>query len=252
MQNARFRASQDVLAELNRQGFANLELMPRGVDTQQFSPNHRDALLRREWGAGEGSKVGIYVGRMAAEKNLPLAIETFMELQRRFPDFRGVFVGDGPKLAEFKASYPNFIYAGPRYGADLARHYASADLFVFPSMTETFGNVILEAMASQLAVVAFDYAAGRQHLQNGVNGFTVPFGDADSFTTAALSAIQNSGLAQIRQKARDSAQHVSWGNVIERFENTLIELKENATSDPNPFAILPGNARPTTPLEHVA
>ena len=182
-----FVPSVDVIEELDRQGFENLELLPKGVDTRQFSPKRRDPLLRKRWGAGEATRVGLYVGRIAAEKNLPLIVKTFTELQSRFPDFRGVFVGDGPKLAALKLEHPEFIYTGVLFGDDLARHYASADLFVFPSMTETFGNVTLEAMASGLGVVAFDYAAAKQHLVDGKNGYAVPFGDEDAFLDEGVS-----------------------------------------------------------------
>ncbi|MCB1236961.1 MAG: glycosyltransferase family 1 protein, partial [Verrucomicrobiae bacterium] len=143
-----FVPSRDTIADLDRAGFQNLELLPKGVDTRLFSPKKRDPLLRAEWGARGNGLVGLYVGRIAAEKNLPLIVRTFEEIRRRFPDFRGVFVGDGPKLKELRLAHPDFVYAGVRFGEDLARHYASADLFVFPSRTDTFGNVVLEAMAS--------------------------------------------------------------------------------------------------------
>lgn len=222
--NCTFVPSSEVIAELDRQGFENLELLPKGVDTRQFSPKKRDILLRKQWGAGMGAKVGLYVGRMAAEKNLPLVVETFAELQRRFPDFRGVFVGDGPKLAELRERHPEFIYAGVRFGEDLARHYASADLFVFPSMTETFGNVTLEAMASGLGVVAFDYAAARQHIVDGENGFAVPFGDEAAFVREAVEALRREDLDEIRERARASARKVRWKKVVKRFEGRLKDL----------------------------
>ncbi|MCB1089304.1 MAG: glycosyltransferase family 1 protein, partial [Verrucomicrobiae bacterium] len=184
--NCTFVPSRDVIDELDRQGFENLELLPKGVDTRMFSPKHRDPFLRKSWGASDASPVGLYVGRIAAEKNLPLIVETFCELQRHFPDFRGVFVGDGPKLAELRIQHPQFHYAGVRFGEDLARHYASADLFVFPSLTETFGNVTLEAMASGVPTVAFDYGAAREHITDPALGRAVPCNDADAFVAAGV------------------------------------------------------------------
>jgi glycosyltransferase involved in cell wall biosynthesis len=222
--NCTFVPSQDVIAELDRQGFENLELLPKGVDTRQFSPKKRDPFLRKSWGAGERSPVGLYVGRMAAEKNLPLVVRTFCELQRKFPDFRGVFVGDGPKLAELRAEHPEFHYAGVRFGEDLAKYYGSADLFVFPSLTETFGNVTLEAMASGLEVIAFDYAAAKQHIESGRNGFTAPFGDEEAFIGAALAAAGHPDAASIRAEARGSARKVRWKKVVKRFEVCLKDL----------------------------
>ncbi|MDF1853026.1 MAG: glycosyltransferase family 1 protein [Verrucomicrobiales bacterium] len=218
-----FVPSRDVIDDLDAKGFENLQLLPKGVDTRLFSPKKRSAALRREWGASERSLVGLYVGRMAAEKNLPLVIETFLEIQKRFPDFRGVLVGDGPKLAEVRKQHPQFIYAGVRRGEDLAEHYASADLFLFPSITETFGNVTMEALASGLAVVAYDYAAARQHIVNGENGYAVPFDQSEAFRAHALEAAQ-SDLTEIRKNARSSARKVRWKKVVKRFEKQLMNL----------------------------
>lgn len=219
-----FVPSPDLLEELRREGFANLQLLPKGVDTKRFNPAKRDPFLRRSWGASEGSLVGIHVGRIASEKNLPLIEQTFCELQGRFPDFRGVFVGDGPKLKELRARRPEFIYAGSQYGDDLARYYASADLFVFPSLTETFGNVTLEAMASGLGVVAFDYAAARQHIKNEKNGFTVSFGDEKAFIDTTIKAVRSSYWRDVREEARRSARKVRWKKITKRFEEQLREL----------------------------
>lgn len=219
-----FVPSTDVIDQLAQQGFENLELLPKGVDTKLFSPKKRDQLLRKTWGAGDNSLIGLYVGRIAAEKNLPVIVKTFTELQRRFPDFRGVFVGSGPKLEELKEQHPEFIYAGVRFGEDLARHYASADLFVFPSVTETFGNVTLEAMASGLGVVAFDYAAARQHIVDGENGFVAPFGDEEAFVEKAISALREPDLPSVREAARKSARKVRWKKVVKRFERRLKDL----------------------------
>ncbi|MCG8599263.1 MAG: glycosyltransferase family 1 protein [Verrucomicrobiales bacterium] len=218
-----FVPSRDVIAELEHRGFENLELLPKGVDTKLFSPKKRSHLLRREWGAGESSVVGLYVGRIAAEKNLPLILKTFLEIQKLIPDFRGVFVGDGPKLEELKANYPQFIYAGVKRGEELAEHYASADVFVFPSTTETFGNVTMEALASGLAVVAYDYAAARQHIRNGENGFAVPFDSEEAFLETAIEAAK-SDVSELRKNARSSARKVRWKKVVKRFEKQLSKL----------------------------
>lgn len=216
-----FVPSRDVIDQLDRSGFDNLELLPKGVNTKLFSPKKRSQLLRAEWGARGASPVGIYVGRIAAEKNLPLVVRSFTALQRHFPDFRGVFVGDGPKLKELRKSHPEFVYCGVRFGEDLAAHYASADLFAFPSTTETFGNVVLEAMASGLSTVAYDYAAARQHIVDGVNGYTAPFGDDDAFVDACVRAVRSSSSAGVREQARRSARSVRWSKVVKRFEKAL-------------------------------
>jgi len=232
-----FVPSRDVIEQLDARGFENLQLLPKGVDTKRFHPKKRSLVLRQTWGAGAGSLVGLYVGRIAAEKNLPLVVEAFTEIRKRIPDFKGVFVGDGPKLEELKREHPEFVYAGVLRGEELAEHYASADLFLFPSITETFGNVTLEAMASGLAVVAYDYAAARQHIVDGVNGFTAPFDDREAFLAAALGAARRN-LDTIREEARASARKVRWKKVVKRFEKQLEGLVgcEPAEPETNPLA----------------
>jgi len=228
-----FVPSRDVIADLDSKGFRNLELLPKGVDTRLFSPKKRSQALRQSWGAREGTLVGLYVGRIAAEKNLPLLVKSFLEIQKRIPDFRGVFVGAGPKLEELKRDNPQFIYPGVLRGEELAEHYASADIFLFPSITETFGNVTMEAMASGLAVVAYDYAAAKQHIRNGENGFTAPFDDSDAYLELVFAAV-NSELTEIRENARASARRVRWKKVIKRFEKQLTILASGETVLPTP------------------
>lgn len=218
-----FVPSSDVIEQLDAQGFENLQLLPKGVDTKLFHPRKRSSELRRNWGLRPGGLAGIYVGRIAAEKNLPLVVETFREIQRRIPDFKGVFVGDGPKLEELRRDHPEFVYAGILRGEALAEHYASADLFIFPSLTETFGNVTLEAMASGLAVVAYDYAAARQHIVSGTNGFAAPFDDREAFLALATEAAGRD-LGPVREEARASARRVRWKKVVKHFETQLADL----------------------------
>lgn len=220
-----FVPSMDVIDELDARGFENLQLLPKGVDTKRFSPKKRSPALRKRWGVGEGGLAGLYVGRIAAEKNLPLVVDTFRAIQKRIPDFKGVFVGDGPKLEELKREHPGFIYPGVLRGDELAEHYASADLFIFPSITETFGNVTLEAMASGLAVVAYDYAAARQHIVHGINGYTAGFDDREAFLSSALAAV-GGDLTGIREEARKSARKVRWKKVVKRFEKQLEDLAD--------------------------
>jgi len=221
-----FVPSHDVIEQLDARGFENLQFLPKGVDTRLFNPKKRSIALRQSWGVGKGGVVGLYVGRIAAEKNLPLVLETFQAIRKRIPDFKGVFVGAGPKLEELKRDHPEFVYAGVLRGETLAEHYASADLFIFPSITETFGNVTLEAMASGLAVVAYDYAAARQHIESGVNGFTAPFDDREAFLGSAVD-VAGRDLTFIREEARASARKVRWKKVVKRFEKQLQDLADH-------------------------
>lgn len=169
---------------LTETGFQRVRLLARAVDSLQFDPARRDPALRAEWGIeGEGF-AAIYVGRIAGEKNLPLAVRAFRQLQQVRPKARFVWVGDGPLREKLAHENPDFIFCGIQRGDALARHFASGDLFLFPSRSETFGNVTLEAMASGVATVAFDYGAAREYLRNGMTGAAVDTDEA--FVEAAV------------------------------------------------------------------
>jgi glycosyltransferase involved in cell wall biosynthesis len=171
---------------LQDHGFNDVVLLPRAVDTQLFDPARRDPALRAQWGVGEDGLVAIYVGRIAAEKNLDLAVRAFRELQKVRPDARFVWVGDGPARARIQHDNPDFVFCGIQRDEALARHFASGDLFVFPSHSETFGNVTLEAMASGVPTIAFDYGAAREHLRDEVHGAAIADGDDDGFVRAVV------------------------------------------------------------------
>lgn len=211
--------------ELESHGFRNLQVVSRGVDTLLFSPSRRSPELRRAWGAGEHGIVAMYVGRMAPEKNLPLAVRAFLAMHERNPQVQLVMVGDGPERTWLASRNPNVVFAGTRSGEDLATHYASADVFLFPSLTETFGNVTLEAMASGLAVVAYEYAAARQCVVHEESGLLVPFGDSSAFVGMAAGLMQDSArMARLRLYARAAAERNDWESVVSEFENVLRDV----------------------------
>lgn len=202
-----------------RLGFERLQVVGRGVDAELFHPERRDAGLRALWGAGPETPVALYVGRLAAEKNLDLFIRAIRVMRERRPDLRAVMVGDGPLSASLKATHPDIHFAGAQVGERLAAHYASADIFIFPSLSETFGNVLLEAMASGLAVLAFDYAAARLLLEDGVNGLKVPMHDEAAFHAQARRLIdQWPDLMSMRLSARQRAEQQSWISIINQLE----------------------------------
>jgi glycosyltransferase involved in cell wall biosynthesis len=208
--------------ELEVSGFRNLAVVARGVDTMQFSPQHRSESLRREWGAAPDDLVVACVGRLAPEKNLGVLLTAFEAILRHGVHARLVLVGDGPMRAELQARCPGAVFAGQRAGADLAAHYASADLFLFPSLTETFGNVTIEAMASGLPVVAFNHAAAAQLIRSGNNGVLVPFGDGGAFVrSAAELAAAPQARRWMGERARHSTSESGWEGVVARFESAL-------------------------------
>ena len=225
----------DALArELADLGVDSVRLLRRAVDTQLFNPNHRDAELRAAWGVDGNTPVVLYVGRIAAEKNLDLAVRTFRAIQREVPKARYVWVGDGPSRAALQAANPDFIFAGVQRGEALARHYASADVFPFPSLSETFGNVILEALAAGLPVVAYEEGAAREHLSSGVNGFRIEAGNERAFIEAACTLTANASLIRhMGRAAQASIASLSPDAVIREFESLLRELaKEHRDEHP--------------------
>jgi len=210
--------------ELAADGFQRLEVLSRGVDTALFDPARRSEALRTTWGASPDDPVVIHVGRMAAEKNLALAVAAFERFRAVAPTARLVLVGDGPERAPLQARHPEYHYAGMQRGEALAAHYASADVFLFPSITETFGNVVTEGLASGLVLLSYDYAAGREHIRDGANGYLVPFDDAAAFRDrAAEIAGQPGDWPAIRAAARVTALALTWDHIIDRFAATLVE-----------------------------
>lgn len=155
-----FAPSRHVASQLLSEGFRDLRVWGRGVDPLRFHPRFRSDSMRAKMGAAPDDIVVAYVGRIAPEKQIPLAIEAMRRVMARHPRVRLAVAGDGPALAECRAMAPDRSwFAGPLRGEELSAFYASADLFVFPSTTETFGNVVLEAMASGLPVIAPDIGA---------------------------------------------------------------------------------------------
>ena len=220
--------TESLRASLAADGFRNLAVVSRGVDTVLFDPRHRSAPLRTCWGAEGDAPVALYTGRLAPEKNLALVLSTWRAMRAQDPRTRLVLVGDGPARSALEASEPDVVFAGMRRGVDLATHYASADFFLFPSLTETFGNVTLEAMASGLAVVAFDYAAAAEHIDNDRSGVRVIFGDATAYTRAAVELLADRERARcVRVGAFDHTRRIDWENVVGVFEACLRRISAN-------------------------
>ena len=221
-------------SQLSEAGFRNVHLFSRGVDTELFDPARRSDALRRQWGCGPDSIVALYVGRIAAEKNIDLALATMDALTARVESVRCVLVGDGPERIRLARAHPRCRFVGAKVGDELAAHYASGDLFLFPSLTETFGNVVTEAMASGLAVNAFDYAAAHEHIRHASNGSLSPVGDDTAFIEQAMADVaEPQRLRAMGAAARRTAESLSWPQVIatveERLQDVLRERRTAAT-----------------------
>ncbi len=210
--------------ELERRHFERLGMLSRGVDSQLFHPAKRDNVLRESWGLENDDIAILHVGRLAQEKNLGLLKRCVDAVQATYPQRRLklIIVGDGPQRALLERELPEAVFCGTQRGEELARHYASGDLFLFPSLTETFGNVVLEAMASGLGVVAYDQAAATQHIRHGYNGVLAMPGDEEAFCDAAIWLLEErETLRRARLNARQHASRQGWPAIIEQFEDQL-------------------------------
>ena len=211
-----------LVSELQSRGYTNVTLLSRGVDTGLFNPSKRSIALRSSWGVKENDLVLLLVGRLAKEKNVELVVSAFLALRQRMPSARLVFVGDGPMREALEQSCPDAHFAGVRKGEDLAAHYASADLFLFASLTETFGNVVPEALASGLAVLSYAHAAAGELIVNGRNGLLVEAGDSVEFVRATLNLANDpSQITQLRSAAPASVAHLAWDAIFDSFVATL-------------------------------
>jgi len=208
---------------LNEYGFRNLIVLSRGVDTQLFDPARRSEELRRRWGAAPDSLVVLHVGRLAQEKNLGALAGVYRVMRRENPRVRLVLVGDGPARRWLQSECPDAHFAGMLTGEDLAAHYASGDLFVFPSTTETFGNVTPEAMASGLPVLAYNYAAAGMLIDSGVNGVLARFDDSRDLIEHAVRLARNPArLPSMGARARETACAMGWERIVEQVESVFV------------------------------
>lgn len=224
--------TKELQKQLQNQGYENVKIMTRGIDTDVFNPKYRNQKLRKTWGVSNNEPVILYVGRIAAEKNIALAIKAYQEIHAQNPNCKFVLVGDGPLRKQLQQKHPELIFCGMKTGKALSEHYASADIFLAPSITETFGNIILEAMASGLAVVTYNYAAAKEHMENEVTGIKVPFNDNDEFIRQAVALTQDESLTELlKNNAHLRVQNLSWEAVskklLRQMNQIIIEHKNS-------------------------
>lgn len=215
-----FCPSRATLNELRAHGFHDrMRIWGRGVDTELFDPARRSDEVRRGM-AGDADVVLIYVGRIAPEKRIDLLLEAFPEIRRRAGRRVAlVFVGGGPALDGLRERAPEGVhFAGYRSGEDLAAHYASADIFLFASDTETFGQVVTEAMASGLPVIAPARGGVMDTVVPGKTGFLFEPGDAGGLADLAVRLVEDEGLrSRMAARARTEAESRSWSDIFRRL-----------------------------------
>ena len=229
--------TQTLASELERAGIKRLAVVARGIDTHRFAPDKRSDDLRRQWGLAPQDVAVLHVGRLAPEKNLVELAATYQRIRQIQPRSRLIVVGDGPSRSYLQAQCPYAVFAGFQSGEALARHYASSDLFLFPSLTETYGNVVPEAMASGLAVVAFDAAAAGlliQHRQNG--GLAAP-AEPGAFAHLAVElSVQHTLRRAWGERARENMLAHNWEAVLCGVEAVYAAMLVQARSPQPEFA----------------
>jgi glycosyltransferase involved in cell wall biosynthesis len=228
-----FAPTNEVVRQLMHDGVARVAQVGRGVDARCFSPTRRSAEIRKSWGVDDDAPAVLYVGRLAAEKNVHLLLRAFAAIKAGDAAARLILVGDGPLRKGLQRANPDVIFTGSLGGRALAVAYASADVFLFPSLTETFGNVTLEALAAGLIVVAYDTGAAAQHIEHEVSGFLVPVGtDSQFVVAAAVAAMRFRERQQMRRFAREAALRAAWPTVLARFEAHLQEVIGSRSATP--------------------
>lgn len=202
---------------LNSRGVGHTGIWTRGVDTEAFHPRHRDPAYRASLGCGPDDLIVTYVGRLAREKNLDLLLEAWQGVSARYPGARLALVGRGPLEAEIRRSaLPGVHVAGLLTGRDLSAAYASADIFAFPSVTETFGNVLLEAMAAGLPSVVAAGGGVLEFAEHGENAWLVAPESADAICTGLERLLSDAALRRrLRAGALATAAARRWDAIDE-------------------------------------
>ncbi len=211
---------------LEERGFVNLSVLSRGVDTTFFTPDKLSRKLRAKLAITDNSTILLCVGRIAPEKNFELAFKAYRKIKSETTDVQLVVVGDGPLLNTLRNQNPDIIFTGKLRGEPLAECYASADIFVFSSKTDTFGNVVAEAMASGLIVVGYDYASIRDLVENEHNGYSVPFDDERKFIDTLEHVLDHKvAWRGVRDNARKKCVGMDWAKIACQFENYLTSIQ---------------------------
>ena len=213
-----------------------LRVWPRGVDTDQFSPSRSSAQIRRRWQVDDRRLAILYAGRLSAEKGLRLVAPIQRELYRRGVEHRFIFVGDGPMADELRRDCPDGVFLGNVTPGQVAVAMASADLFLFPSATDSCGNVVLEAQASGLPVVVADVGGPRHQMVPDATGIVCPAGDVASFVDAVVGLRHPIARRSMSVVARQHAMSRDWPDALRPLYHTWREALSQRASDLQPVA----------------
>jgi glycosyltransferase involved in cell wall biosynthesis len=225
--------SESTIRELHEHGIRNTEPWSRGIDLARFSPGHRSAELRRAAGADDETPIVLMVSRLVKEKDMADLVQMERVLQAGGNKHRLVLVGDGPMRGELEAALPDAHFAGHQGGDDLARWYASGDVFVFPSTTETFGNVVLEAQASGLPTVVVNRGGPPDLVQPGETGFIARANDPPDLAAHVQRLLADPAeRARMGAAARDAARARDWAVINGRLLQSYAQVIRDHPSPP--------------------
>lgn len=206
----------------------DIAIWSRGVDRTVFDPSRRDLEWRRAQGLADDDIAIVFLGRLVMEKGLDIFAETVVQLRKMQVPHKVLVIGDGPARDWFKSALPGGIFAGFQTGPDLGRALASGDIFFNPSITETFGNVTLEAMASGLPVVAAGATGSTSLVSEGETGRLVPPGDAHAYAAAISPYCTDHALRREHGEAGElKARQFSWDAINSVVADTYMRLVED-------------------------
>lgn len=234
-----YAPSPSLMRELRAHGIDRVARWSRGIDARLFHPARRDEALRARLGVGDDRPLVLYVGRLVREKDIADVVATAQRLRNDGVPFQLAFVGEGPARAEVARALPDAVFAGHRHGEDLARWFASADVFFFPSTTETFGNVVLEAMASGLPAVVSDRGGPADLVVDGRTGYVVAAHDVAGFAQRIAALVRDADLRRrLGQAARQRAEGFDWDVVHDRLVASYRAVVRWAQRSPVPVRAL--------------
>ena len=237
--------SQSQMESLKQQGFKHIDYLTPGVDSLAFSPSHRCMTLRQRWGLRHDDIALLYAAPLTTieHRRLNTALEAYDHVRALLPAIKFIVIGEGPMTRELSLEHPDVILCGQPTNHELARHYASCDIFLLPNKTDAFGYEIMEAMASGLAVVSFDSPAAQAHIKNKETGLIVKSSTPQAFAqTLSLLCNNSLELETLKSKAHLQARSLDWQHIVDEFVTKLLyhmkryhrqqSMKQSSTDQP--------------------
>lgn len=220
-----FVPTEEVLNQLSARGFKNLSILSRGIDQKLFHPRRRCESLRSTWNALPDTPVIIHASRLAPEKDYPLLLKAIESIRSIREDAIVIFLGDGPLRESIKRSHPFIKFPGNISRNDIGRWLASADIYIHASRSETFGNVVPEALSSGLAFAGFDYAAAGQLITPNRHGFLAPLNSPERLISDVQRLVEEPETRNaLRQNAPEATAMLDWDSIATQFANELLSI----------------------------